>query len=76
LLRRDVEDGAEVLVLTLWQGLDSIRAFTGPDPGKATVDPDAQTMLTSFDATAANYEVVVEIRPGVGSAADQIERST
>jgi heme-degrading monooxygenase HmoA len=76
LLRRDVEDGAEVLVLTLWQGLDSIRAFTGPDPGKAIVDPDAQTMLTSFDATAANYEVVVEIRPGVGSAADQIERST
>ncbi|MDA9510239.1 hypothetical protein XI09_37460 [Bradyrhizobium sp. CCBAU 11386] len=76
LLRRDVEGGTEVLALTLWQDLDSIGAFTGPDPGKAIVDPDAQAVLTSFDAAAANYEVVVEAGPDIGSAADQIERST
>lgn len=62
LLRREVEDGTEVLALTLWQSLDSIRAFTGPDPDKAIVDPDARSMLTTFDTTAANYEVVVDVR--------------
>ncbi|MDA9432750.1 antibiotic biosynthesis monooxygenase family protein [Bradyrhizobium sp. CCBAU 51627] len=65
LLRRDVEDGTELLALTLWQDLDSIRAFTGPDADKAIVAPEAQAMLTAFDATAANYEVVVDIRPNV-----------
>lgn len=61
LLRREVEGGTEVLALTLWQSLDSIRAFTGPDPDKAIVDPDARSMLTTFDTTAANYEVVVDV---------------
>ncbi|WP_275193658.1 antibiotic biosynthesis monooxygenase [Bradyrhizobium sp. CSA207] len=62
LLRREVKGGIELLALTLWQSLDSIRAFAGPDPEKAIVDPDAQAMLTDFDSTAANYEVVVDIR--------------
>lgn len=62
LLRREAGNGTELLALTLWRNLDSIRAFTGPDPAKAVVDPDAQAMLTTFDATAANYEVVVDIR--------------
>lgn len=62
LLRREVEGGTEVLALTLWQSLDSIRAFAGPDPDRAIVDPDARSMLTTFDTTAANYEVVVDVR--------------
>lgn len=62
LLRREAEGGTELLALTLWQNLDSIRAFTGPDPDKAIVDSDARAMLTAFDATAANYEVVVDVR--------------
>lgn len=61
LLRREAGNGIELLALTLWRSLDSIRAFTGPDPARAVVDPEAQAMLTSFDATAANYEVVVDV---------------
>lgn len=59
LLRREAGNGIELLALTLWRSLDSIRAFTGPDPATAVVA--AQAMLTSFDATAANYEVVVDV---------------
>lgn len=62
LLRREGAGGSELLALTLWQSLDSIRAFAGPDPATAVVDSDAQAMLTTFDVTAGNYEVVVEIR--------------
>jgi len=60
LLRRESHDGIELLAMTLWQSLDSVRAFTGPDPGRAIVDADAQAMLSSFDETAANYEIVVD----------------
>ncbi|WGD52116.1 antibiotic biosynthesis monooxygenase [Bradyrhizobium sp. CB1650] len=62
LLRREIAGGSELLALTLWRSLDSIRAFAGPDPDKAIVDSDAQAMLTTFDATAGNYEIVVDIR--------------
>ncbi|MBH5369418.1 antibiotic biosynthesis monooxygenase family protein [Bradyrhizobium glycinis] len=78
LLRRDVEGGTEMLALTLWRDLDSIRTFTGPDPGKAIVDPEAQTMLMAYDIAAANYDVVMDVRQNVPSAeaASQIDRST
>jgi heme-degrading monooxygenase HmoA len=57
LLRRKVDGGVELLAVTLWESLDSIRAFAGADPAVAVVDPEAQAMLTTFDTTAHNYEV-------------------
>jgi heme-degrading monooxygenase HmoA len=64
LLCRDIDDHVELVTLTLWQSLESIHAFTGPDPDKAIVDADAQTMLTVFDKTASNYSVAVDDRRG------------
>lgn len=61
LLRREGHDGIELLAMTLWQDLDSVRSFTGPDPERAIVDADAQAMLSTFDQTAANYEIVVDV---------------
>ncbi|HVX76552.1 MAG TPA: antibiotic biosynthesis monooxygenase [Bradyrhizobium sp.] len=66
LLRREIDDSVELVALTLWQSLDSIIAFTGPDPDKAIVDAEAQTMLTAFDKTAGNYEIVVDDRANAG----------
>ena len=57
LLRRTVDNGVELLAVTLWESMDSIRAFAGADPAMAVVDPEAQAMLTTFDTTAHNYEV-------------------
>lgn len=65
LLCREVAGATEILAVTLWQNLDSIGAFTGHDRGKAIVDPEAQAILTSFDATAANYEVTVDVGPDI-----------
>ncbi|WP_186294573.1 antibiotic biosynthesis monooxygenase family protein [Bradyrhizobium guangdongense] len=60
LLRRESHDGIELLAMTLWQSLDSVRSFTGPDPERAVIDADAQAMLSTCDETAANYEIVVD----------------
>jgi heme-degrading monooxygenase HmoA len=62
LLRRETGGSVELVALTLWQSLDSIRSFTGRDPDQAIVDADARTMLTSFETTAGNYNLVVEER--------------
>ena len=62
LLRREGARDTELLAVTLWQSLDSIRAFAGPDPGKANVDADAQAMLKTFETTADNYQMVVDQR--------------
>lgn len=58
LLQREVDGGVEFLAVTLWNSVDSIRAFAGSDPAVAVVDPEAQAVLMTFDRTVHNYEVV------------------
>ena len=58
LLRRDVEDGVELVVLTLWDSMAAVRRFAGPEPNKAVVEPEAQAVPTSFDEFVTHFEVV------------------
>ena len=57
LLRRQVDDQTEFLALTLWESLDSIRAFAGDDISTAIVEPEARALLADFDDFAHHYEV-------------------
>lgn len=56
------QDGVtvEIQVISLWDSLDSIRAFTGDDRELTTavVEPAAQAVLTSFDDTVRHHEVI------------------
>jgi heme-degrading monooxygenase HmoA len=38
LLRRKVDGSVELLAVTLWESMDSIRAFAGADPAVAVAD--------------------------------------
>lgn len=58
LLRREVDGGVEFVAVTLWESIDAIRAFAGDDPDVAHVEPEGRAALSSFDAMAANFEIV------------------
>jgi heme-degrading monooxygenase HmoA len=58
LLRRRGIDEIEFLVLTLWESMDSIRAFAGDRPELAVVEPEARAALVRFDSTVQHYEVL------------------
>jgi heme-degrading monooxygenase HmoA len=57
-LRRDLPQGVEFLVVTIWNSLDAIRAFAGDDVENAVVPPKARDMMIEYDRTARHYEVV------------------
>lgn len=57
-LRRDLPDGVEFLVVTIWESLDAIRAFAGADVESAVVPPKARAMMIEYDGKARHYEVV------------------
>jgi hypothetical protein len=52
LLRRNAGDQSEFIAVTFWDSLSSLKGFTGEDPEIAIVDPEARSMLTTFDDTA------------------------
>jgi hypothetical protein len=59
LLERDAPEGVEIIVLTFWRSLDSIRGFAGPDLEGAVVAEEAAALLTQFDRRVRHYEVAV-----------------
>ena len=58
LLRRQVGGEVEFLAVTLWDSMESIRAFAGRNPDVAVVEPEARAVLTTFDEAVHHYEVV------------------
>ena len=56
-LRRVSTNTEEFLVLTLWESLEAIRRFSGPDAEHAVVAPKAQPLLASYDTRATHFDV-------------------
>jgi uncharacterized protein len=58
LLRRTVEGGVDLVVLTLWESMAAVRKFAGETPEDAVVEPAARAVLTSFDDAVTHFEIV------------------
>jgi heme-degrading monooxygenase HmoA len=59
-LRRERPAIVEFIVITLWESLDAIAAFAGPDAELAVVPAAAQALLFSYDSRAAHWDVALE----------------
>jgi heme-degrading monooxygenase HmoA len=60
LLERAAPEAVEIIVLTFWRSLDSIRGFAGVDLEGAVVADEAAALLTQFDRWVRHYEVAVQ----------------
>jgi heme-degrading monooxygenase HmoA len=58
-LRRETENQAEFLFVSLWDSHDAIRAFAGPDPSRAVFFPEDDELLVERDEVVAHYDVLV-----------------
>lgn len=56
--QRDVPEGIEFLVVTVWQSLDAIEAFAGDDVEAAVVPDAARALLSRYDDRVTHYEIV------------------
>lgn len=56
-LRQPRGDAVDFLVLTLWESIDAIRRFSGPDAEAAVLPPEALALLATADPRARHYEV-------------------
>jgi heme-degrading monooxygenase HmoA len=61
LMRRELGNRLEFVVLSRWDNLESVQAFTGPDVSKSIVEPGGAAALIEFDATAQHYEVIESV---------------
>jgi heme-degrading monooxygenase HmoA len=59
LLRRTHPAGTEFVTLTLFDALDDVRHFAGPDVDAAHVSPAARAVLDDVDERVRHYTAVV-----------------
>lgn len=60
LLQHPLEGEIEFVVLTLWDSMKSVQEFAGKDAEKAVVEPEARSVLSSFDDFVKHYDVLYE----------------
>jgi heme-degrading monooxygenase HmoA len=60
LLRREENGEVEFLALTLWDSIESVRAFAGQNPDVAIVEPEGRAALSSFDDRVRHYDIAYD----------------
>ncbi len=63
LLRRDEGDRTEFITYSLWDSVDSIRAFAGDDIARAVYYPDDERYLVQRDDRVVHYTVEDHVGP-------------
>jgi heme-degrading monooxygenase HmoA len=58
ILRRDVGNGIEFLIVTHWESIGAIEQFAGRDPEVAVVPRRVQDMMIEYERTVRHYEIV------------------
>ena len=64
LLEREASDRVEIVVITFWHSLDSIRAFAGADLEQAVVANEAASLLTEFDRRVGHSSQTLRVSVG------------
>ena len=62
-LVRSVGDVTEVVVATVWESIDAVRAFAGDDYERAVVEPIVGDLLERFDDEVTHFTLAVAARP-------------
>ena len=58
ILRRNMTQGVEFVVVTNWESIGAIEQFSGKDPELAVVPTEVHEMMLDYDRRARHYEVL------------------
>lgn len=58
-LRHDGADEVEFAVVNLFESLDAVRAFAGPEYAVPVFEPEARALLSRVEPLARHYDVKV-----------------
>ena len=57
ILRQEGNDEVEFVVMNLFESLEAVRAFAGPDYTVPIFEPEARQLLSKVEPLARHYEV-------------------
>ncbi len=71
-LLRPLGNQTEVVVATVWDSINSVKAFAGERYQHAVVEPVVRGLLERFDDHVAHFSIAVTAAEGLTEPADQV----
>ena len=66
-VRRDFADRCEFVMLTVWESMEAVVAFAGPEPERAVFYPEDDRYLIERDLQVTHYDVQAAAGFGEGA---------
>ena len=67
-LRRVQGDHCEIMLISLWDSMDAVRAFAGENPDKSVYYPEDDQYLLQMEPLVRHYEIAEQIEPAAVAA--------
>ncbi len=71
ILRRDQGEHCEIMLISLWDSMDAVRAFAGENPERSVYYPEDEQFLLQMEPLVRHYEVAEQF--GAHEAASAAE---
>jgi heme-degrading monooxygenase HmoA len=62
-LRRVQGEHSEIVLISLWDSMDAVRAFAGENPERSVYFPEDSAYLLEMEPLVRHYEVAQQILP-------------
>jgi heme-degrading monooxygenase HmoA len=70
ILRRNQGEHCEIMLISLWESMDAVRAFAGENPDRSVYYPEDEQFLLQMEPLVRHYDVAEQITPEEGAVAD------
>ena len=61
ILRRNQGEHCEIMLISLWESMDAVRAFAGENPERSVYYPEDEQFLLQMEPLVRHYEVAERI---------------
>lgn len=62
-LRRDLGEHTEILLISMWDSMDAVRTFAGDHPEASVYYPEDESYLLAMEPFVRHYEVAERLLP-------------
>ena len=71
-LRRNQGEHCEIMLISLWDSMDAVRAFAGENPERSVYYPEDDQFLLQMEPLVRHYDVSEQIAAGSEAAAPPV----
>ncbi len=63
ILRREQGEHCEIMLISLWESMDAVRAFAGENPDRSVYYPQDDQYLLQMEPLVRHYDVAQQLLP-------------